>query len=60
MLHKIHNHWRIKQEELAEKAKALNEQRNLSEMLEGRLNEVNNCAQLNVNLYWIVLGRSKT
>lgn len=40
MLHKIHNHWRKKQEELAEKARALSEQRNLSEMLEGRLNEV--------------------
>lgn len=40
MLNKIHSHWRKKQEELAEKARALNEQRNLSNILEGRLNEV--------------------
>lgn len=39
MLNKIHSHWRKKQEELAEKARALNEQRNLSNILEGRLNE---------------------
>lgn len=40
MLNQIHIHWRAKQEELAEKAKALNEQRHLSEVLEDRLNEV--------------------
>jgi hypothetical protein len=40
MLNRIHAHWRVKQEELAKKAKALTEQRHLSEVLEGRLNEV--------------------
>ncbi|KAI6184656.1 hypothetical protein M3Y97_00619600 [Aphelenchoides bicaudatus] len=46
MLKKIYSHWRAKQDELAEKAKALTEQRNLSKALEGRLNE----AELQLNL----------
>ncbi|KAI6221587.1 hypothetical protein M3Y95_00977900 [Aphelenchoides besseyi] len=39
MLKRIHNHWNQKQLELAENVRALQEQRHLSEVLEGRLNE---------------------
>ncbi|KAI6238040.1 hypothetical protein M3Y99_00731000 [Aphelenchoides fujianensis] len=39
MLQRIHDHWKAKQTEVEQNARALQEQRHLSEVLEGRLNE---------------------